>query len=172
MAKRTRQESARPCRKSRTEEGRNDSKCHVPAKQRRQIPNSLARNVGFEPTTFGFGGGDQQLAGADSACDCVVNHGVADQSVSTPSPVLAPFRPEFVVGLWSGSSPAELVQPMPPILPERLLTVKQVAAQLQLSTATVYAMVEAGTLACVRVRNFIRIPPEAVARLLSHGGRG
>ncbi len=102
----------------------------------------------------------------------MANLGVAHAHVSTPSPVLAPIRPEFVVGLWSGAQPQDLVTRAVPILPERMLTVKQVAAQLQLSTATVYTMIEDGALPCARVRNFIRIPPEAVASLLSHGGRG
>ncbi len=105
------------------------------------------------------------------ALDTLANLGVADAPISTPSPVLAPIRPEFVVGLWSGAQPQDLVATRAPILPEQLLTVKQVAAQLQLSTATVYAMIEDGALPCARVRNFIRIPPEAVARLLSHGDR-
>ncbi len=99
----------------------------------------------------------------------MANLGVAHAHVSTPSPVLAPIRPEFVVGLWSGAQPQDLVTRAVPILPERMLTVRQVAAQLQLSTATVYAMIEEGALPCARVRNFIRIAPGAVEQMLADG---
>ena len=49
----------------------------------------------------------------------------------------------------------------------RLLSVREVAAQLGVSTATVYALVQRGELAHVRVSNAIRITPAALAAYLS-----
>ncbi len=45
----------------------------------------------------------------------------------------------------------------------RLLTVREVAGLLRLSTATVYKLCERGELAHVRVSNAIRIAPASVA---------
>ncbi len=46
------------------------------------------------------------------------------------------------------------------------LTVREVAEQLSVSPATVYALVERGEIAHVRVSNAIRISPEALAAYL------
>jgi excisionase family DNA binding protein len=43
-----------------------------------------------------------------------------------------------------------------------LLTVRQAAATLQVSTATIYRLVERGELAHIRVANSIRIPSTAL----------
>ncbi len=43
-----------------------------------------------------------------------------------------------------------------PSSPQRLLTAREVAALLSVSTATVYRLVERGVLPCVRVSNAIR----------------
>ena len=45
----------------------------------------------------------------------------------------------------------------PPLV--RLLTVRQVAASLSVSTATVYALIDRGELAHARVSNAIRVAP-------------
>lgn len=47
-----------------------------------------------------------------------------------------------------------------------LLTVAQAAAQLAVSTATVYSLCERGVLAHVRILNAVRIPEQALARFL------
>jgi len=47
----------------------------------------------------------------------------------------------------------------PHVFRERLLTVRQVAAELRVSNAVVYAQVARGELPCVRVSNAIRIRP-------------
>jgi excisionase family DNA binding protein len=51
------------------------------------------------------------------------------------------------------------------LLPDfgRLLTVKEAAATLRVSTATVYKLVNSGALVSIRVRNSIRIPEQAIA---------
>jgi excisionase family DNA binding protein len=47
-----------------------------------------------------------------------------------------------------------------------LLTVREVAGFLRVSTRTVYAMCAAGRLAHVRVMNAIRVAPDALGALL------
>ncbi|MBI3182075.1 MAG: helix-turn-helix domain-containing protein [Myxococcales bacterium] len=47
-----------------------------------------------------------------------------------------------------------------------MLTVRQVAERLGVSTATVYALVERGELAHVRVSNAIRVAPADLAAYL------
>ncbi|MBE2252869.1 MAG: helix-turn-helix domain-containing protein [Myxococcus sp.] len=49
---------------------------------------------------------------------------------------------------------------------EAVLTVREVAALLRVSTATVYAMVERGELEHFRVVNSIRVPRSSVERLV------
>jgi excisionase family DNA binding protein len=53
------------------------------------------------------------------------------------------------------------------VLPERLLTVREVASRLGVCRATVYAMVERGELRCVRVSNAVRIHPADLSALLA-----
>jgi excisionase family DNA binding protein len=53
----------------------------------------------------------------------------------------------------------------------RLLTVREVAEHLALSTATVYAMIERGELAHARVSNSIRITPAELDRYLTEATR-
>ena len=66
--------------------------------------------------------------------------------------------------------PAPEVAPFgPPVV--RLLTVRDVAAALQVSTATLYALVERGELAHVRVSNSIRVAPVALQSYLARAGR-
>jgi len=50
-----------------------------------------------------------------------------------------------------------------------LLTVREVASLLRVSTRTVYALCEDGRLAHARVRNAIRIPAAAVAAFVKRG---
>jgi excisionase family DNA binding protein len=52
-------------------------------------------------------------------------------------------------------------------VPRPLLTVRDVATALQVSTATVYAIVERGELAHLRVSNSIRISPDELERYLA-----
>lgn len=50
-----------------------------------------------------------------------------------------------------------------------LLTVRDVAAQLRVSAATVYSLCERGQLEHLRISNAIRVTPEALARFASRG---
>ena len=56
------------------------------------------------------------------------------------------------------------------VLP-RLLTVREVAKALGVSTATVYDIVDLGELAHVRVSNAIRIAPADLEAYVRRGGR-
>jgi excisionase family DNA binding protein len=53
------------------------------------------------------------------------------------------------------------------LLPERLLTVREVAARLGVCRATVYAMVERGELPFIRVSNAVRFHPADLAATLA-----
>ena len=57
------------------------------------------------------------------------------------------------LGLWA---------PVARLAPEPFLTVREVAARLRISTATVYAICERGELAHVRVSNAIRVQEEEI----------
>jgi excisionase family DNA binding protein len=52
-----------------------------------------------------------------------------------------------------------------------VLTVREVAARLRISTATVYAMCRREELAHFRVSNAIRVPEGALAKLLGYHAR-
>jgi excisionase family DNA binding protein len=52
-------------------------------------------------------------------------------------------------------------------LPERMLTVREAARRLGVSTATVYKLCATGGLAHVRVLNAVRIPPAALAAAMA-----
>ncbi len=55
---------------------------------------------------------------------------------------------------------------------DRLLSVREVAERLSVSTATVYALCERGELAHIRVSNAIRIAPQDLETFItSHGKR-
>ncbi len=61
---------------------------------------------------------------------------------------------------------AVLGESAPPRLVAEMMTVKEVAAALRVSTATVYALVNGGQLEHFRVLNAIRIPCDAVGALM------
>ncbi|MGA7120202.1 MAG: helix-turn-helix domain-containing protein [Polyangiaceae bacterium] len=52
---------------------------------------------------------------------------------------------------------------------DRLLSVRQVAAQLAVSAATVYTLVARGELAHVRVSNAIRVAPRDLSAFIAAG---
>ena len=52
----------------------------------------------------------------------------------------------------------------------RLLTVREVAAQLGVSTSTVYALCDRGELVHVRVLNAIRVAPAELSAFKARGG--
>ena len=54
---------------------------------------------------------------------------------------------------------------------ERLLSVRQVASRLGVSTSTIYNLCREGKLPHVRVSNAIRLAPEALEDLMGRGAR-
>ena len=73
-----------------------------------------------------------------------------------------------------GGAGSHTVAPLPPVATPfgalvvhdavgRLLTVREVAARLRVSRATIYRLVQAGALPVLRVSNSIRIPEAALA---------
>jgi len=54
---------------------------------------------------------------------------------------------------------------------DRLLTVREVAAFLRVSTRTVYALCDEGKLPHIRIANAIRVQPAAVVAFLGGSGR-
>ena len=74
-----------------------------------------------------------------------------------------------------GATGSHTLAPFPPVATpfgalvvrgevRQLLTVREVAARLRVSRATVYRLVQAGALPVLRVSNSIRIPAAALAR--------
>ncbi len=57
------------------------------------------------------------------------------------------------------------------MLPEKLLTVREVAERLRVCRATVYAMVERGELPNVRVSNAVRFHPADLAAFMAQRRR-
>jgi excisionase family DNA binding protein len=57
-------------------------------------------------------------------------------------------------------------------LPERLLTVHEVAQRLRICSATVYKLCAAGELVHVRISNAIRVPPRDLAEFIARGRAG
>jgi len=51
-----------------------------------------------------------------------------------------------------------------------MLSVREVAADLGVSTATVYKLVSGGSLAHVRVANAVRVAPADLAAFIARGG--
>lgn len=54
---------------------------------------------------------------------------------------------------------------------QRLLTVQQVAHQLQLPAPRVYELVRTGSLPCVKIGRQVRFDPEQLAQWIANGGR-
>jgi excisionase family DNA binding protein len=89
------------------------------------------------------------VSGLGSASQAVVNTGQAIGDDSRRHQILAPFTLSFA---------------------DRLLTAREVAARLRVSTRTVYALCERGKLAHVRIMNAIRVEPAALAALIAVRG--
>ncbi|HVP66369.1 MAG TPA: helix-turn-helix domain-containing protein [Anaeromyxobacteraceae bacterium] len=114
----------------------------------------VARGTGFEPVASGSGGAVSPLVtSGDPSQPLVIARGRRRGDCS-PSLDLAPFsRPRVTPELQAQRA----IGPH-----ERLLTVREVAARLQVSTATVYRLCGEGKLPHVRVSNSIRISPGEV----------
>ncbi len=120
-----------------------------------------ARHRGFEPLTYGSGGGRTALPAVSSASQASGIVGPAEPAQVHPSQGIAPIRTPFVTPVLQASGRSS-AGGLAADEAGRLLSVRDVARRLGVSTATVYALCETGGIAHVRVMNAIRVAPEDV----------
>lgn len=108
-----------------------------------------ARPSGFEPHTFGFGGSTYPSAGVSKRLQSVGNTRIGAKNRIQPSQALVKNSSRFVTQVLQGLS-------------DPLLTVREVAERLRVSTATVYTMCQRGELEHTRVGNSIRVTERAL----------
>ena len=125
------------------------------------------RETGFEPATLSLGMCPGELAGSGTPSQPLSTTGFATDAGRPVSHGLASFRrreaPMEPHGI--ARAPDALVAALsarPQLAGGPLLRVRQVAAQLDVSTATVYWLIERGELEHVRVSNAIRVAPAAL----------
>ena len=142
-----------------------------------QVPVLSARPEGFEPSTYGSGGREASFAARSSGSQVVESVRKRTRVRSQNSQPVAPIRKSFGASLVHGNDGGDgtpgagevarghgtprLRVVAPP--PGEMLTVREVAAALRVSTATVYNLVATGQLEHVRVGNSIRILRTALA---------
>jgi len=127
------------------------------------IAEQSARPRGFEPLTYGSGGRSRPLAVRVSASQ---PGGIVHTSTPAGFQNSHPFAPSstpFAAPVLQGRPALTVV----PSVPERLLTVREVAERLGVCTATVYSLCRDGKLEHVRIANAIRITPSALAALIA-----
>jgi excisionase family DNA binding protein len=141
--------------------------------------------AGFEPSTYGSGGRDGGFAARGSGSQVVENVRKRTGSRLQNSQPVALIRRSFGASLVHGSdggdgSPGGVAAApdhgtprlrvvAPP--PGEMLTVREVAAALRVSTATVYKLVATGEFNHVRVGNSIRIQRAALGAGAAPSGR-
>ncbi|HEY4882370.1 MAG TPA: helix-turn-helix domain-containing protein [Myxococcales bacterium] len=101
--------------------------------------------MGIEPTTLSLKGRVGLLHRAAGVRKLLANTGQVAGNDSTRHQILAPFHLSFG---------------------DRLLTVRELAAFLAVSTRAVYSLCDEGRLAHVRVANAIRVEPDALVALI------
>ena len=118
----------------------------------------MEREKGFEPSTLALAKpGSDSYVGTRSRTATqarVSTQGSPDACVHADPPS-TPVRTPFVTRLLPDSAP-----------PDRLLTVRDVARALSVSTATVYRLVHEGQLPHVRVLNAIRLRSDDLRALV------
>jgi excisionase family DNA binding protein len=86
---------------------------------------------------------------------------------SHPTPAEAPISTDFVSGLCLGKGAPGFPERASQGAPDRLLSVKQVAEHLGVTTATVYGLCAHGRLAHVRILNVVRIAPSDLSEFIA-----
>ena len=120
---------------------------------------SLERETGFEPATLSLGSGFTGSPTSGTASQVLGTAGGGYDSGVQRSQPKQMFLRGFATPLLRNSG---LVLEVPP---GALLTVREAAKVLRVSTATVYKLCARGELGHVRVMNVIRIPQGALATL-------
>ncbi len=124
---------------------------------------SSAGDTGFEPVAFGSGGRPAGLPPRHTPSQGRVTptdgHGSESGKSQAGTPFLTPSSTRLLPGLCKPSSPTVNLRAVRGGA-EDLLTVREVAARLAVSTATVYALAKRGEMPHVRVSNAIRVAPE------------
>lgn len=118
-----------------------------------------------EPAAFGVGGEGGSSPTVTSPSQAVGTIGGAETAAVQSVHPFAGVRKPFAAPLLQAPTPARLRAL--PGEPERLLTVREVAERLGISTATVYRLCERGALPHVRVSNAIRIQLAALEAFLT-----
>jgi excisionase family DNA binding protein len=118
--------------------------------------NELAfreRDIGFEPTTFSLGRSAAAVGVGSTGLQLSERIRNRSERDSHSAPPEAPFSKDFVSGLCleKGAEARGSAG--------RLLTVKEVAERLRVSTATVYGLCADGRLPHARILNVIRVAP-------------
>ncbi|MGO9917454.1 MAG: helix-turn-helix domain-containing protein [Isosphaeraceae bacterium] len=123
---------------------------------RRQPVDFLERETGFEPATLSLGTQIEPSAPSRSTSEASVSVGFSESSNSA-----ATGRKRLVSALSSGILPAGSRTRLRAVNGGRddLLSVREVAARLSVSTATVYALCARRELPHIRVLNAIRVAP-------------
>jgi excisionase family DNA binding protein len=124
----------------------------------------MERDIGFEPTTFSLGRSGASVGGGSKGLQAVENIGNRSESNSHSAPPEAPFSSDFVSGLCLEKRLN--ADGVGRDASDRLLSVKQVAEHLGMTTATVYGLCATGRLAHVRILNTIRIAPGDLAAFI------
>ena len=115
-------------------------------------PGYLERNTGFEPATFALARRPGQVAKTSQDSQAVPNSRNSSGRSAAAASSTVPRTPAIASGAKDFSTP---------FLPDSgvLLTVKEVARILRVSTASVYKLCGEGRLPHARVLNAIRIAP-------------
>jgi excisionase family DNA binding protein len=122
---------------------------------------SLARPEGIEPPTLGLEGLDDSSQSVSDGGKSSEIQRVAKGDLSRASPGNAPNSRSFGAIVVQASRPGSGAGTIGPFL-----TVREVAVQLRVSTATVYSLCESGALLHVRVSNSIRVSVEDLRTFL------
>jgi len=125
------------------------------------------RDIGFEPTTFSLGRSGASVGGGSKALQVGDNLENRSEAGSHPTPAEAPISTDFVSGLCLGKGAPGSAGGAGDGASDRLLSVKQVAEHLGVTTATVYGLCAHGQLAHVRILNVIRIAPSDLSEFIA-----
>ena len=128
-------------------------------------PSKLERETGFEPATLSLGNGFTGSPATDKASQALGTAGDRYGSGVQPSQPEQMLLRGFATPLLRDSG-SVMGRP-----PGHLLTVREAARLLRVSTATVYKLCARGELGHVRVLNALRIPERGLDSLRSVGRR-